>query len=168
MSQDTLKELSSLCQQLRSAEREATDLLAKAAAKAKDIQRLTEEDIPALMTELAVQKIVLESGETITVGLEVYASIPAANKEEAFKWLVDNQHGGLIKTDLTLAFGREELDKAKALALKLSEEEGLDPVIDQSVHANTLKAFIKGQLADGKPIPLELFGARSVQKAKIK
>lgn len=167
MSQDTLKELSTLCQQLRIAEAEGLALAAKAAEKLKEIQRLTEEDIPALMQELQLQKIVLESGETITVGLEVYASIPAANKEEAFQWLVLNNHGGLIKTDLSLAFGREELDKAKALAAELAEK-GLEPVIDQSVHANTLKAFIKEQLKEGKEVPLALFGARSVNKAKIK
>ena len=44
---------------------------------------------------------------------------------------------------------------------------GFDPALDQGVHAQTLKAFLKEQLSKGANIPLELFGARPVWTAKI-
>ena len=44
---------------------------------------------------------------------------------------------------------------------------GLQPSLDQSVHAQTLKAFLKEQLAMGTNIPLDLFGARPVWTAKL-
>lgn len=167
MSQDALAQLTALCAQLRDAERELTAAEKQVKDREADIRRLTEEDIPALMTELGVEKIVLASGEQIKVALEVYAQIPKDSKEAAFAWLEENGHGGLIKTDVSVAFGREELPKAQALAVKLAEE-GLEPMIERTVHAGTLKAFIKERLNAGATVPLELFGARPVNTAKIK
>lgn len=40
--------------------------------------------------------------------------------------------------------------------------------MDRSVHPNTLQAFIKERLASGEAVPLELFNARPISKAKVK
>lgn len=167
MSQDTLRELSALCAQLRDAENECEALSAKLKEREAQARRLVEDDIPSLMAELGVQKLVLGTGETITVALEVYAQIPKDSKERAFAWLEENGHGGLIKTEVSVAFGREELNEAKRLAMEIAER-GRQVLLDRNVHAGTLKAFLKEQLAAGAPVPLEIFGARSVNMAKIK
>lgn len=168
MSQDTLKQLSALCANLRDAEREAEGLEAKRKAKEAEARRLAEEDIPALMQELGVQKIKLDSGEEIKVELEVYAQISRENKPAAFQWLEENGHGGMIKTEVTVAFGRDELEQAKAVAQSIAEQTGKDAAIDRSVHASTLKAWLRERIKAGAVIPLELFGARPVNTAKIK
>lgn len=166
--QDALKQLSALCAQLRDAERESEDLEAKRKAKDAEARRLAEEDIPALMQELQVSEIKLETGEKIKVSLEVYAQISAENKQAAFEWLEANGHGGLIKTEVSVAFGRDELEYAKKCAEEISSSTGKSAEIDRSVHASTLKAFLKERISSGKDVPLELFGARPVNTAKIK
>lgn len=170
MKSDTLKELSALCAQLRDEQRalEEADRVWKE-HKAR-IFSLQTEDIPSLMTELGVTKIVLETGETITVAAEVEASLPKENleaRQAAFDWLESHGHGGLIKTEVSVTFGRDELERAKACAEEIAGRWG-QAVLDRNVHANTLKAFIKEQLREGKEIPLELFMARPITVAKIK
>lgn len=170
MSQDTLSQLSALCQQLARSQRESVEAAAALKRKLEAMRRLEEDDIPSLMTELGVTEIVLETGEKITVALEVYAEFSKSESEtkaKAFAWLEANGHGGLIKTDVSVQFGREELPKATALSEKLAEE-GFMPELSRNIHAQTLKAFIKEQLIAGEPVPLDMFGARSVQKAKVK
>jgi hypothetical protein len=165
---DTLKELSLLAQSLRDAERAADEADKALKAARAEVRRLAEEDIPALMSELELAKIVLDSGEELTVKEEVYASIPKAREEEALAWLEEHDFGGLIKTALTIPFGRGEAEAACEWAEKLAVETQHDVEVSAGVHPQTLKAFLKEQLAAGAAVPLELFGARPVRVASLK
>lgn len=166
-SQDLMKQLVALANLANKTEEEIEQLEEKTKEKNKLLRTIVEEDIPNLMQELTIKSFKLEDGSTISVGMEVHASIPAASKEAAFNWLEQNQFGSLIKTDVTVTFGREQLEKAVQLAEQLREA-GLEPELDRGVHASTLKAFIKEQLEAGKEVPLLLFGANAVNTAKIK
>lgn len=128
---------------------------------------LREETIPAAMEELGLSSIVLDTGETLTVRQEVYASIPRDREAEAFRWLDEHGYGGLIKIDVTLPFARGESEQALELAKRL-ESDGYAAAVTQKVHPQTLKAFIKEKLADGANLPLDLFGARPVMSSKVK
>jgi hypothetical protein len=180
-----LAELAELCKQFRDAESdvEKADLALKA-AKAT-MRRIAEDDIPSFMSELGVKEMTLASGEKITVSDEVYVGISKENEEKAYLWLEENGSGSIIKTVLTIQFGKGELDRAVELANELKEKETddgqspLDPVLSRDVHAQTLKAWMKEtlaaealKLAEGEeittPVPLELFGARPISLAKIK
>lgn len=163
----SLGELSALCAQARETQRDIDRIEASLKAAKEQLRALVEEDIPQLMSELELKRVVLETGEAITVALEVYASIPKARAQEALDWLRAHGHGGLIRTELGLAFGRDEVARADALAQELAER-GFESTIAQNVHSGTLKAFLKEQLGSGVAVPLELFGARPVMTAKIK
>jgi hypothetical protein len=181
MAHDTMKQLSILCAQMRDAE-QAVELAEKVfkVAKAK-LFSIATEDIPALMTEIGVKEITLETGEKVTVALDIASSITEANKENAFKWLIDNGYGSIIKTEVMVAFGKDELPKALALAEELTEK-GLVPEMSRGVHASTLKAWLKERvLAEQEvkeeidpdeppivPVPMELFGAMPFSIAKLK
>ena len=170
-----LGELTALCAQLRDAERAVEAAEKELKARKADARRLVEEDIPGLMTELGDSKLKLETGEEVSVALEVYASITAANQAEAFRWLEEHGFGSLIKTGVTVRYGREQVEAALALAEELGTR-GLTPEVQQEVHGQTLKAFLRERLAaeaatppePGQGLPLELFGARPVQTAKLK
>lgn len=162
-----LGELSALSAQMRDAERAVEEADAALKARKADLRRIAEEDIPTLMAELGVSKLVLETGETVSVGLEVYAAIPEAAAAEAFKWLQDNGHGGMIKTVVSVHFNREEWENARALQTRLTDE-GLEVDLDQKIHTGTLKSWLKEQLQSGANVPLDLFGARPVNLAKLK
>ena len=176
---DSLKELSVLCQQLRDAENEAESLSTKLTAAKADVRRLCEEDIPEFMSELGLKEVTLNSGEKITVASDIFLQTLVENKERVHQWLEDNGFGSIVKTIVSVMFGTQELDKAIALATKLTEDEKLTPEIIRGVHAGTMKAWLKEKLiketeqtVNGEeitaPVPLELFGARPVTIAKIK
>lgn len=126
-----------------------------------------EETIPMSMQELGLESIKLTSGEMLTVTQEVYASIPVANRQQAYNWLDQHDFGGMIKTLVSAQFDKGEQERAAGVVLALREQ-GVDAELTQSVHAQTLKAFIKEQMAAGTDIPLDLFGARPTWTTKIK
>jgi len=162
----TLNEMSALARALLDAE-SATKDAEQALKDAKERERLIrEETIPSAMQELGLESLVLDTGQKLKVQQEVYASIPAANKQAAYRWLNDNGFGGLIKVEVDASFGKGDQDKALELYSELSGR-GLQASFDESVHAQTLKAFLKEQISQGNDIPLDLFGARPVWAAKI-
>lgn len=127
---------------------------------------LREETIPSAMQEMGLEELKLETGQKISVKQDVYASIPAASKGQAYNWLNENGFGGLIKVQVSATFPKGEQDAALELHKQL-QQQGLQPELDQSVHAQTLKAFLREQISAGTNVPLELFGARPVWTAKI-
>lgn len=167
MSQDTLRELAVLCAQLRDADLSVEKAERELKERKALVRRLEEEDIPGLMSELGVESITLETGERIKIALEIYASITEAMKERAFKWLEDNGHGGLIKTEVSVRFGRDAVAQATALTERLVAE-GLEPDVVRAVAPQTLKAFLKERIEANSEVPMEVFGARPVKVAKIK
>lgn len=163
----TLEELTGLARSFIEAE-SAVALAEEALKAAKEKARLLrEETIPSAMQELGVESIVLETGQKLAVKQDVYATLTEDNKPQAFKWLVDNNFGGLIKTEVTTQYGREEYDTAVKLLQELHER-GLTASLDETVHSQTLKVFLREQIAKGElDLPLELFNARPVFVAKI-
>lgn len=129
--------------------------------------RLREETIPSAMQEMGLQKLVLDTGQTITIKQEVYANISEENKTKAFGWLEKNNFGGLIKSVIKIEFGRDRLDEASYLCERLKDQ-GHSPEFIETVHASTLKAFLREQISKGTKVPLDFFGARPVWIAKIK
>lgn len=137
--------------------------------KAKELQRKLEEtDLPELMRELGVTDIKLADGSAVKVVDEVQCAITEANRPKAHAWLENHGFGGLIKTNVIVAFARDEREEAKTCAAQIKELTGHDAEVAESVHAATLKSFIKEQLAAGNvALPEALFGIFPYVKAKI-
>lgn len=163
----TLGDVTRLVQALIDAEGEATRLASALKEANMKAQCLREESLPAALQEFGVTQLKLETGQTITIKQDVYASIPADNKPKAFKWLTDHGFGGLIKSAVAVSFDRGELKEAQKLVNDLSKK-GMEPEFNETVHPQTLKAFLREQIAQGTEVPMELFGARAVFVANIK
>jgi hypothetical protein len=132
------------------------------------VRVLQEESIPSAMQELGLKDFTLESGEKVTVKDDVYASITAEKKADAFAWLEEHNFGGLIKTEVAVQFGKDSAEAVEEL-LGVLKAMKLEPEASRSVNAQTLKAFLREQLEKGeKDLPLDLFGARPVTVAQIK
>lgn len=174
----TLERITELSQQLFTAMGEvvaATESL----QQAKDRQRqLEENDLPELMRELGVTDIKLKDGSAVKVVDEVQCSITEANRPRAHAWLVDHGFGGLIKTNVIVAFARDERDAAVTCAEEIRESIGREAEVSESVHVMTLKSFVKEQLtlrasmseedrAATDALPEGLFGIRPYAKAKL-
>lgn len=163
----TLTTMVELANALRAATAEA-ERITEQLRQAKEHERtLSEETIPGVMQELGVTTFTLDSGQKVSVKPDVYASIPPDTKDAAMEWLETNGHGGLIKTLVIVEYGKGEFELATELFSELLAR-NLNVASSQNVHAQTLKAFLREQLAAGKDVPLDLFGARPVLKTTIK
>lgn len=139
---------------------------AELAAAQADYLRVEREDLPELMREVGLTKLTLTDGTEVTLTEEVTAAITEERRQAAHAWLREHNFGGLIKTLLTVPFGRGEEDEARRLAERIAEEHECS--LDEKVHPMTLKAFVREQVEDGKPLPFDLFGVHPFSRAKIK
>tara|TARA_R110001599_G_scaffold9985_5_gene49324 strand:- start:436 stop:999 length:564 start_codon:yes stop_codon:yes gene_type:complete len=162
----TGKQLSQLVRNLRTVERDIEDAESHLKTLKQEKHKLSVENIPALMDEMGVERLDVD-GMTVERKMIVAASIPVANKDEAFQWLRSNGLDDIIKNDVTCTFGKGE-DNIAGDVIGLLQERGFDPKTKTHVHPSTLKAFIKERITDGKPINLDLFGAFISNTAVIK
>ena len=108
----------------------------------------------------------LADGSAVEVKPVYGASIPIAKKEEAFKWLRDNDLGDLIKNEVTVSFGRNEDNKASNYA-NLAQGQGYQPVQKLKVEPMTLKALVRERIENGLDMPSELFNVFAGSRTKI-
>ena len=147
------------------------DELEKALKAAKEAARRIEtEDLPELMREVCpgINLVRLDDGDTVELTEDIQCGISEERKARAHAWLIENGFGGLIKTSVSAAFGKEERDKAVDAADKLSKIIDAPVELDESVHSGTLKSFLKEQLEAGKKIPFDLFGIFVFNRVKVK
>ena len=134
--------------------------------KKERADKISAEVIPEIMESMKLKTLKLQDGSAIEVK-EVYsATIPVAQKENAFKWLRDNDLGDLIKNEVTVSFGRGEDDKASTYA-NLAESQGYQPQQKLKVEPMTLKALYRERVESGGDLPSEHFNLFKGNKTKI-
>ncbi len=141
---------------------------AEAAFKAakERVRYLAEEALPSAFQSMSLQSLTLTSGRTIDLKQEVYASLSEDRMPAAVGWLVSQHADGIVKTELALQFGRNQRGECQTLANELIKQ-GYEPTVKQSIHASTLKAFIRERLAAGEPVDFDVLNARVVFCAKL-
>lgn len=130
-------------------------------------RRITEEEVPDIMIETGASSITLQDGRIVSLHHEVHCGIAEKDKQEAFAWLRSNNHGDLIKNEMTVKFSRNEGNMVGDVRAKV-EELGLKYNTKEKVEAQTLKAFIKEQIRQKANLPTELFGIYQRKVVKIK
>lgn len=164
---DDLKRIVTLAELLVKANQEVKEKDAALKAAKAAALRLEREDLPTLMSELGLTEIKLEDGSTVQIKEDVDARITEVNRPAALRWLLDNNYGGLIKTNVAIAFNRGEHDEALGARDLLAETyEGVE--LKEEVHSSTLKSFVRERLTAGENIPFDLFGIHPYSKAIIK
>ena len=163
---DNAKALSDQVTKLQSLE----DEIAEQEKKLKELKRnqelLSGEVIPTMMTEMNISTLKLADGSAVEVKPVYGASIPVAKKEEAYTWLRENGLGDLIKNEITVAFGRNEDNKAMAYAT-LAQGQGYEPIQKLKVEPMTLKALVRERLESGQEMPSDLFSVFAGNRTKI-
>ena len=150
--------------------RNQEDLVGKLEDQLKEAKRellkLTDEDLPAMLLELGLSSFELEDGSKVTVRPTYGAHIKAENKATAFDWLRQNGFDDIIKNTVSCNFGRGEDQEASQF---IEYAQGLGYAAEQKtdVHPSTLKAFVKERVQNGEAFPMELFGAYVGQRATI-
>ena len=161
----TGKTLSDLVRKLRAVEDNISDTEQHLKALKAEKQKLSVENIPALMDEMGVERLDVD-GVTVTRKMMVHASIPKDRKDEALGWLRSEGLDDIIKNDVTCSFGKGE-DNIAGDVLGMLQERGYDASAKTYVHPMTLKAFVKEQIQMGRNVPADIFGVYVANKTKI-
>lgn len=132
------------------------------------IGKIEGELVPDIFDDLGFSQIKLADGTKVEVETTYATSITKANQVDAHRWLRDHGHEGLIKhvVAVTLKKGDpqevhdELIDKLRELKVGFKD--------DESVHASTLKAFVKEQLSGPEAVefPRDLFSVFTLRRTK--
>ena len=163
---DNAKALSDQVTKLQSLEDEIEEQEKKLKELKRNQELLSGEVIPTMMTEMNISTLKLADGSAVEVKPVYGASIPVAKKEEAYTWLRENGLGDLIKNEITVAFGRNEDNKAMAYAT-LAQGQGYEPIQKLKLEPMTLKALVRERLESGQEMPSDLFNVFAGNRTKI-
>jgi hypothetical protein len=126
-------------------------------------------DLPDMMAECGLSEFRTDTGFRIAIEDFVSGSLPKdeGKRREAIEWLESNGAENLIKTELSMAFGKSEHNEALSLMQELREK-GYSVSSKMGVHPMTLISHIKERLKNGDSVPLETLGLFAGRVAKIK
>ena len=164
---NNLKLLSNEVQKMESISTEIQDMEDKLKKRKKDLDLISGEIIPTMMSEMGLSQLKLMDGSQIDVKPFYNATITQANKEAAYNWLRTNGLGDIIKNEVIVSFGRGEDNKAADYA-ELAKGQGLQPTQKLKVEPMTLKALVRERIEAGKPMPAEIFSVFVGNKTTIK
>ena len=166
---DSVNEGKKLSEQVVKLQKLEDEVLAKE-EELKELKRKAEllsgEVIPTMMQEMNISTLKLADGSSVEVKPVYGASIPVAKKEGAYNWLRENGLGDLIKNEVTVAFGRNEDNKAMAYAT-LAQGQGYEPIQKLKVEPMTLKALVRERLESGQEMPSDLFNVFAGNRTKV-
>ena len=165
--QGGLTSLASLARKIQEEEKNIATLEETLKEAKKKLLKLTDEDMPAVMQEVGMNKFELDDGSTVEVKPTYGASILVDNRPQAYEWLRENGYDDIIKNNVIFSFGRGEDDKASAFKA-FAAKEGYVANQKTEIHSQTLRAFVKERVEAGDAFPMELFGAWVGQRAVIK
>jgi pyruvate carboxylase len=164
---ENIKSLSNEVQKMESLAKEIEDIEENLKQKKKDLDVISAEVIPTMMSEMGLSQLKLMDGSMIDVKPFYNATITVANRESAFNWLRQNGLGDIIKNEMVVSFGRGEDNKAAEYA-ELAKSQGLQPAQKLKVEPMTLKALVRQRIEAGQEMPTELFSIFVGNKTTIK
>ena len=162
-----LKTLSDEVQKMEQITQEIELLEERVKDKKKDLEHISGEVIPTMMSEMGLSQLKLMDGSMIDVKPFYNATITQANKEAAFNWLRTNGLADIIKNEVVVSFGRGEDNKAAEYA-DLAKSQGLQPAQKLKVEPMTLKALVRERIEAGKEMPTDIFSVFVGNKTTIK
>ena len=165
-SNEELASISGLAQQLLVVQKDIEEKKLELKELEEQFRQISESSLPEALQSANLSEIVLSDGTKLSVSPFYKGHISEKNRPAALDWLMQNGHGGLIKNEISLKFGRDEDERAQDTIASL-QQRGLSPSVKQGVHAQTLNAFVKEQLTNGKDLPSEIFGIYVGSRAKI-
>ena len=146
--------------------------IAKGEALLKDLnaeaRNLREKVLPDLFQQAEMSYIAYD-GLEYAVTPFVNVTIPADVKRDAYQWLHDNGHGGIIKATVTATFGAG--DEQANQIYKLLQEQGVSPELEEKIHAQTLSKFGRECMEQGLELPEQFFSVyagNTIKATKVK
>ena len=161
-----IKTLSDQVLKLRAMEDQLKIMEEALKTRKKEIDRISGEVIPTMLSEMGLSQLKLADGSSVDVKPFYSATISAQNKDKAYSWLRTNGLGDIIKNDISVSFGRNEDDKAAKYA-DLAKSNGFQPTQKLKVEPMTLKALVRERIEAGKTMPTDIFNVFVGNRTKI-
>jgi len=171
-----LKEMVTAARDLEIEREQLNEKLKEVNSKLDGPEGLYFKKLPQFMAEIGLTSMTLEPdgnlpGYIATASPYYKASIsaewPDEQRMEAFKYLESEDAGDLIKTEVTVAFPREQR-KAALQFQKIARKYG-DATIKEAVAWNTLTAWLKDQVEEHGYMPqLDKIGGMVARIVKLK
>jgi len=134
--------------------------------KKRDIEKISGEVIPTLLSEMGLSSLKLADGSAVDVKPYYAANISLKNREAAYNWLRSNNLGDIIKNNITVSFGMNEDNKAAEYA-NLAKSQGYQPTQKLKVEPMTLKALVRERIEKGVEMPMDIFNVFVGSRTKL-
>lgn len=147
------------------------DLTAAMNTLVADRDLLLNKSLPSLLDSANMESFNLKDGTLIKIKDVVSGTLPSADKKpherkRALAWLMKHGGKGLIKTSFKTEFGVGQEKQVEAFE-KLIVKAKFAAKKDTGVHPQTLCAFVRELLEEGKEVPIETLGIYVGRHAKI-
>ena len=164
-----LARIAELAEKQVAAEKIIADLTAKLAYANLALKAIRENDLPDAMSEAGCASYTLTDGSIVKVKRDWAISINKDFHGAALQWLTENNLGGIIKNAINVQFGRDNDAEARALVDEIKDAHPTaDVEIKKTVHAQTLKATLKAELAKQTAVPNDLFHLYPLRWSEVK
>ena len=164
---ENIKSLANQVKKLRDLEDELKNEEEALKNKKREIEKVSGEIIPTLLSEMGLSSLKLADGSAVEVKPYYSANISIKNREAAYNWLRSNGLGDIIKNEITVSFGRNEDNKAAEYA-NLAKGQGFQPTQKLKVEPMTLKALVRERTEAGKDMPTDIFNVFVGNRTTIK
>ena len=172
VSQDKIDRLREAAKQAKNIEVQIGELEERTADLKYQLNEMFSKTLPDLMDEAGTTSITVAASGNMPAfeatlrpyySANIVASWPQDRKQTAFDLLEKEfEAGDLIKTEVLLAFRKDERERAISFINTLKER-GLEPSVKEGVNGKTLTAWLKSLIEDSGTIPtneqLEALGA---------
>jgi hypothetical protein len=152
---DILARITTTVDQLRVMQRHRKQLEAALEEAQKKERELVNFTLPTLMDEARVTELTLDDDYRLIRSEEVYTNVSAENLPAVCAWLIKNKFGGIVKNVFDIVLPRGATAQANKIKKLLTKAEVTFESY-QSVHSQTLKAFVKESLAESRKLPPEI------------
>ena len=132
----------------------------------KELERISGEVIPTMLSEMGLSSLKLADGSAVDVKPYYAANISLRNREAAYNWLRSNNLGDIIKNEITVSFGRDEDNKATTY-VNLAKGQGYQPTQKLKVEYSTLKALVRERIEKGVEMPMDIFNVFVGNRTKL-
>jgi hypothetical protein len=164
---DKLKKINTLYERFASLSKSIAILEERLSLEKKELNKITDFEIPLAMSEAGCQKFVTDSGFQLEVKPFYTAKIDDDNRDDCFSWLRDNDFDDLIKHQISIKLNKGEDSIAEKIIEELRKL-GTSFIDEESIHHRTLTAFVKERIEKGEDFPLSLFRVYIGQTTKVK
>lgn len=170
---DAMQRLSQLAVKMGSLELKKLELEEEMARVEAELKTYQMNLVPEVMAEIGLTEIKTKGGMTIELRQEVRASLPKdpEKRDRAFAYLKDTGNDGLITQEIIVNYGRDAGEFAEQLLSALEQmnvREHATVEHQKTINFQSMLAFLRRELKEGKPVPLEAFGAFVQNMAKLK